>query len=56
MSNIEKLSNLDNLKNRLESGRMLGARNLINNLLPSELANLIESLPIKRACHYMGND
>lgn len=47
MSNIEKLSNLDNLKNRLESGRMLGARNLINNLLPSELANLIESLPLK---------
>ena len=47
MSNIEKLSNLDNLKNRLEGGRMLGARNLINNLLPSELANLIESLPLK---------
>ena len=47
MSNTEKLSNLDNLKNRLEGGRMLGARNLINNLLPSELANLIESLPLK---------
>jgi|TARA_B110000495_G_scaffold203959_1_gene231281 magnesium transporter len=47
MSNVERISNLDNLKNRLESGRMLGARNLINNLLPSELAKLIESLPLK---------
>ena len=47
MSNVKRISNLDNLKNRLESGRMLGARNLINNLLPSELAKLIESLPLK---------
>ncbi|MDE0742910.1 MAG: magnesium transporter [Woeseiaceae bacterium] len=47
MNATEKISNLDNLKNRLESGRMLGARNLINNLLPSELARLIESLPLK---------
>jgi magnesium transporter len=47
MNTTEKISNLDNLKNRLESGKMLGARNLINNLLPSELARLIESLPLK---------
>lgn len=47
MKTTEKISNLDNLKNRLEGGRMLGARNLINNLLPSELARLIESLPLK---------
>lgn len=47
MNATEKISNLDNLKNRLESGRMLGARNLINSLLPSELARLIESLPLK---------
>ena len=47
MNNTNKISNLDNLKNRLESGRMLGARNLINNLLPSELAKFIESLPLK---------
>ncbi|MDB2544657.1 magnesium transporter [Woeseiaceae bacterium] len=47
MNNTDKISNLDNLKNRLESGRMLGARNLINNLLPSELAKFIESLPLK---------
>jgi magnesium transporter len=47
MNATEKISNLDNLKNRLESGKMLGARNLINNLLPSELARLIESLPLK---------
>ena len=47
MNATEKISNLDNLKNRLESGRMLGARNLINTLLPSELARLIESLPLK---------
>jgi len=47
MNTTENISNLDNLKNRLQSGRMLGARNLINNLLPSELARLIESLPLK---------
>ena len=47
MKTTEKISNLDNLKNRLEGGRMVGARNLINNLLPSELARLIESLPLK---------
>ena len=47
MNATEKISNLDNLKNRLESGKMLGARNLINNLLPSELARLIEPLPLK---------
>ena len=47
MERTEKISNINNLKIRLESGKMLGARNLINNLHPSELARLIESLPLK---------
>ena len=40
------MSNLDKLKNRLESGKMLSSRNLLNSLHPSELARLIESLPL----------
>ncbi|MEC9415113.1 MAG: magnesium transporter, partial [Pseudomonadota bacterium] len=40
------MSNLDKLKSRLESGKMLSSRNLLNSLHPSELARLIESLPL----------
>jgi len=40
-------SNLQKLRERLESGRMRGARGLIGSLHPSELARLLESLPLQ---------
>jgi magnesium transporter len=43
----QKQSNLAKLRERLDSGRMRGARVLIGNLHPSELARLLESLPLQ---------
>ena len=43
----QKQSNLAKLRERLESGRMRGARVLIGSLHPSELARLLESLPLQ---------
>ena len=40
------MSSLHKLKNRLIDGRIVASRNLLNNLHPSELARLIESLPL----------
>lgn len=42
----QKLSNLNELRQRLESGEMRGARKLIASFHPSELARLLESLPL----------
>lgn len=41
----QKLSNLNELRQRLESGEMRGSRTLIASFNPSELARLLESLP-----------
>lgn len=46
MDSEPKQSNLAKLRERLESGRMRGARVLISSLHPSELARLLESLPL----------
>jgi len=43
----QKQSNLEKLRERLDSGRMRGARVLISSLHPSELARLLESLPLE---------
>ncbi len=43
-----KLSNLKELRKRLDSGEMRGARSLIGSLHPSELARLLESLPLEQ--------
>lgn len=43
----EKLSNLHKLRRSLESGHLRGARKLIASLHPSELARLLESLPLQ---------
>ena len=40
------MSSLYKLKNRLIDGKIVASRNLLNNLHPSELARLIESLPL----------
>ena len=40
------MSSLHKLKNRLIDGKIVASRNLLNNLHPSELARLIESLPL----------
>ena len=40
------MSSLHKLKNRLISGKIVASRNLLNSLHPSELARLIESLPL----------
>lgn len=42
----QKQTNLEKLRARLDSGRMRGARVLIGSLRPSELARLLESLPL----------
>lgn len=42
-----KLSNLKEFRQRLDSGEMRGARSLIGSLHPSELARLLESLPLE---------
>ncbi len=42
----QKQSNLEKLRQRLDSGRMRGARVLVGSLHPSELARLLESLPL----------
>ena len=42
-----KLSNLKELRRRIESGQMRGARTLLASLHPSELARLLESLPLE---------
>ena len=47
MDGEKKQSNLAKLRERLESGRMRGARVLISSLHPSELARLLESLPLE---------
>lgn len=48
MADVEqKQSNLEKLRERLDSGRMRGARVLISSLHPSELARLLESLPLE---------
>ena len=39
------MSNLNKLKNRLVSGKIVASKNILNNLHPSELARLIESMP-----------
>ncbi|MCH8098904.1 MAG: magnesium transporter [Proteobacteria bacterium] len=41
-------ANLDLLREQLDSGRMRSARLLVNSLHPSELARLLESLPLKK--------
>lgn len=41
-------TNLDLLREQLDSGRMRSARLLVNSLHPSELARLLESLPLKK--------
>lgn len=40
-------SNLEELRHRLDSGQMRSARALIGNLRPTELARLLESLPLR---------
>ena len=40
-------ANLELLQERLESGRMRSARIMVNSLYPSEVARLLESLPLK---------
>jgi len=40
-------SNLEELRHRLDSGQMRSARLLIGNLRPTELARLLESLPLR---------
>lgn len=47
MDSENKQSNLAKLRERLQSGRMRGARVLIGSLHPSELARLLESLPLE---------
>lgn len=47
MDSEKKQSNLAKLRERLESGRLRGAQVLISNLHPSELARLLESLPLE---------
>ncbi len=42
-----KLSNLKKLRRRLDSGEMRGVRSLVSSLHPSELARLLESLPLE---------
>lgn len=41
-------ADLDLLREQLDSGRMRSARLLVNSLHPSELARLLESLPLKK--------
>ena len=41
-------SNLEELRHRLDSGQMRSARLLIGNLRPTELARLLESLPLRQ--------
>ena len=43
----QKLSNLTKLRQRLEDSELRGARTLITNLHPSELARFLESLPLE---------
>jgi len=43
----QKLSNLKELRRRIDSGEMRDARSLLGNLHPSELARLLESLPLE---------
>ncbi len=43
----ENTSNLELLQERLDSGRMRSARIMVNSLYPSEVARLLESLPLK---------
>ncbi len=40
-------SNIDELRQRLDSGQMRSSRTLINDLRPAELARLLESLPLR---------
>ncbi len=40
-------ANLELLQERLNSGRMRSARTMVNSLYPSEVARLLESLPLK---------
>lgn len=40
-------ANLELLQERLNSGRMRSARIMVNSLHPSEVARLLESLPLK---------
>lgn len=40
--------NLEYLRQQLDSGRMRSAREMVNRLHPSELARLLESLPLKK--------
>ncbi|MCH7853193.1 MAG: magnesium transporter, partial [Proteobacteria bacterium] len=40
-------SNLEELRHRLDSGQMRSARLLISDLRPTELARLLESLPLR---------
>lgn len=48
MAEVEQAqSNLAKLRERLDSGRMRGARVLVGSLHPSELARLLESLPLQ---------
>ena len=42
-----KSSNLKELRQRLDSGEMRAARSLLGNLHPSEIARLLESLPLE---------
>ncbi len=41
-------ANLELLQERLDSGRMRSARIMVNSLYPSEVARLLESLPLKQ--------
>lgn len=43
-----KKDNLEFLRQHLDSGRMRSARTMVNHLHPSELARLLESLPLKK--------
>ena len=42
------LSNLEKLRQRLDSGEMRGARSMVGSLHPAELARLLESLPLEK--------
>ena len=44
-------ANLELLREKLDSGRMRSASIMANSLHPSELARLLESLPLKDRAH-----
>ena len=47
-------ANLDLLRQQLDGGRMRAARVMVNSLHPSEVARLLESLPLKKRAMLSG--